>query len=110
LYECGSFCRRAEIDEKAIAYRVEFAMAKVNGVPMRPEELFGTSRRVGRGSVAIEDKRNRTKAKKQKAEEQDEIALDIAVEEDERTRLEFHGGRKCPIILPVGRNNVRRNI
>lgn len=89
----GAMCMSADrfVDElksmkKAIDYRVEFAMAKVNGNAIRPEKLRGTSihvGRFGRGSVVIEDKRNRTKAKKEKAEEQYEIALDIAVEEDE---------------------------
>jgi predicted RNA-binding protein with PIN domain len=93
----GAMCMSADrfVDElksmkKAIGYRVEAAMAKVNGHGIRPEKLRGTSihlGRFGRGSVVIEDKRNRTKAKKkEKAEAQyDNSALldSIAVEEDE---------------------------
>jgi len=86
----GAMCMSADrfVDElkslkKAVAYRVEFAMAKANGNTMRHEKLYGTRinlAKFGRNSVVIEDKRNRTKAKKQKAEEQHEIALDTAVE------------------------------
>lgn len=89
----GAMCMGAErfVDElksmkKAVAWRVEFAMAKANGVTMRPEKLHGTSINLapfGRNSVLLEDKRNRTKVKKQKAEQQHEIALDTAVEEVE---------------------------
>ena len=67
----GAMCMSAErfVTElksvrKAVEYRVEAAMAKVNGVSMRPEKLRGTTiqmGRFGRRSVMIEDKRNRTK-------------------------------------------------
>jgi predicted RNA-binding protein with PIN domain len=89
----GAMCMSADrfVDElksmkKAIEYRVEAAMAKVNGSVIRPEKLRGTSihvGRFGRGSIVVEDKRNRTKAKKLKAEEYYEIDLNITVEEDE---------------------------
>jgi predicted RNA-binding protein with PIN domain len=88
----GAMCMSADrfVDElksmkKAIEYRVEFAMAKVNGVSIRPEKLRGTSIHLGtfgRGSFLIEDKRNRTKVKKERAEEQHETALDVVVEKD----------------------------
>jgi hypothetical protein len=78
-HSAGALCMGADrfIDElkatkKAIQYRVEAAMAKVNGHAIRPERLrtpeaanaFFTTR-FGRHSVIIEDKRNRTKAKQQ---------------------------------------------
>ena len=56
--------------QKAVAYRVEAAVAKVNGHAIRPEQLRGTVNHVamptrfGRRSVLIEDKRNRTKTNK----------------------------------------------
>ncbi|GAX12953.1 hypothetical protein FisN_2Hh444 [Fistulifera solaris] len=52
--------------KKAMEFRVEAAMSKVNGHAIRPEKLRGTAmvHRFGRGSVLIEDKRNRTKVKK----------------------------------------------
>ena len=71
----GAWCMGADrfVDElKAVragmSYRVEAAMAKVNGHAVRPEKLrntVATNRRFGRNSVVIEDKRNRTKVKKQ---------------------------------------------
>jgi uncharacterized protein len=67
----GAMCMSATrfVDElkavkKATEYRVEVAMAKVNGHAVRPEKLRGTHIHVstfGRNSVLIEDKRNRTK-------------------------------------------------
>jgi predicted RNA-binding protein with PIN domain len=67
----GAMCMSATrfVDElkavkKATEYRVEAAMAKVNGNPLRPDKLRGTHIHVGtfgRNSVLIEDKRNRTK-------------------------------------------------
>ncbi|KAI2490906.1 YacP-like NYN domain [Fragilaria crotonensis] len=67
----GAMCMSATrfVDElkaikKATEYRVEVAMAKVNGHSVRPEKLRGTHIHVstfGRNSVLIEDKRNRTK-------------------------------------------------
>ena len=69
--------------KKAMDYRVEAAVAKANGHAIRPEKLRGTQiHRFGRGSVLIEDKRNRTKAKKQ-PEEDLELDIEIEVEEDE---------------------------
>ena len=57
--------------KKSISHRVEAAMAKVNGLPMRPEKLRGTYvHTFGRGSVVIVDKRKQKQerlAKKQKA-------------------------------------------
>jgi uncharacterized protein len=56
--------------QKAVAYRVEAAVAKVNGHAIRPEQLRGNMNQVamptrfGRRSVLIEDKRNRTKTSK----------------------------------------------
>jgi predicted RNA-binding protein with PIN domain len=74
----GAVCMSASrfVDElkavqKAVAYRVEAAVAKVNGHAIRPEQLRGTANhqvampnRFGRRSVLIEDKRNRTKTNK----------------------------------------------
>ena len=88
----GAWCMSANrfVDElkatkKAIAYRVEAAVAKVNGHAIRPEKLRGTTlhSRFGRGSVLIEDKRNRTKAKLKKEEPKYEVELNIEVKEDE---------------------------
>jgi predicted RNA-binding protein with PIN domain len=89
----GAMCMGAErfVDElkavkKAVEYRVEAAVAKVNGHSIRPEKLRGTHfRRFGKGSALVEDKRNQTKSSKKKEEvEYEEVNLDdIVVEEDE---------------------------
>ena len=89
----GALCMSSQrfVDElksmkKAIDYRVEAAMAKVNGQVVRPEKLRGTYfHNFGRGSVLIEDKRDRKNKKKaQREEEEYEIDIDdIEVEEDE---------------------------
>jgi uncharacterized protein len=73
----GAVCMSASrfVDElkavqKAIAYRVEAAVAKVNGHAIRPEQLRRTDKHVamptrfGRQSVVMVDKRNRTKVNK----------------------------------------------
>jgi predicted RNA-binding protein with PIN domain len=89
----GALCMSADrfVDElkavkKAVDYRVEAAVAKVNGHGIRPEKLRGTHfHRFGRGSVLIEDKRNRTKSSRKK-EEVEEYAVnldDMELEEDE---------------------------
>ena len=81
------FVDELKSNKKAIEYRVEAAMAKVNGQVVRPEKLRGSYfHNFGRGSVLIEDKRDRKLKKKaqQEAEEEYEIDLgDIEVEEDE---------------------------
>ena len=65
------FVDELKSNKKAIEYRVEAAMAKVNGQAMRPEKLRGSYfHNFGRGSVLIVDKR-KGKAKK-KAEQQRE--------------------------------------
>jgi predicted RNA-binding protein with PIN domain len=85
--------------QKAIAYRVEAAVAKVNGHSIRPEQLRGgissssssankvvMPSRFGRRSVILEDKRNRTKVSKKNdgIENGYEIDIsDIELEEDE---------------------------
>jgi predicted RNA-binding protein with PIN domain len=88
----GALCMGADrfVDElkavkKAVEYRVEAAVARVNGHSIRPEKLRGTQfRRFGRKSALVEDKRNRTKSSKKKDEEEYEVNLDdIVVEEDE---------------------------
>ena len=91
----GAWCMSASrfVDElkamkKAMSYRVEAAVAKVNGHAVRPEKLRGTANnhRFGRRQFVIEDKRNRTKAKLKKQEEEEqkyEVELDIEVKEDE---------------------------
>lgn len=57
--------------KQTVSYRVEAAVAKVNGHGIRPEKLRGTAPvRFGRGSVLIEDRRNRTTVKQRKELEQ----------------------------------------
>lgn len=73
--------------KKATQYRVEAAMAAVNGHAIRPEKLRGTHVHVstfGRNSVLIEDNRNKTK----KARVRDivlrpEDMVNVTVDEDE---------------------------
>lgn len=94
----GALCMSANrfVDElkavnRAVEYRVEAAVAKVNGHSIRPSQLRGRANgagtvmptRFGRQSILMEDKRkNRTKVVQ--AEEEYEIDLsDIQVEEDE---------------------------
>lgn len=89
----GAVCMSAErfVDElkamkKAIEYRVEAAMASVNGHAIRPEKLRGTSiytSRFRQRSVIIEDKRNRTKLPPRKASEDFQLKVQVDVEEDE---------------------------
>ena len=90
----GALCMSASrfVDElkamkKAIDYRVEVAVAKANGQSVRPEKLRGTYfHKFGRGSVLIEDKRQRRAERKKQPEEQEEeydIEIDIELEEDE---------------------------
>jgi hypothetical protein len=68
-----------------VEYRVEAAVARVNGHAIRPEKLRGTQlRRFGKGSALVEDKRNQTKSSKKKEVEYEEVNLDdIVVEENE---------------------------
>ena len=80
----GALCMSAErfVDElkatkQAIGYRVEAAMAKVNGHAIRPEALRGTHyvHNFGRGSVVIDDKRERQRQRmEQKQKEEEEAA------------------------------------
>jgi predicted RNA-binding protein with PIN domain len=88
----GAMCMGADrfVDElkavkKAVEYRVEAAVARVNGHSIRPEKLRGTHfRRFGKGSALVEDKRNQTKSSKKKEEEVYKVNLDdIVVEENE---------------------------
>ena len=99
----GAVCMSASrfVDElkavqKAVAYRVEAAVAKVNGHAIRPEQLRGAHgnsqvvmpTRFGRRSVVIEDKRNRTKTRKddmidEKYESYLSTVIQQQVEEDE---------------------------
>jgi predicted RNA-binding protein with PIN domain len=88
----GAMCMGADrfVDElkavkKAVEYRVEAAVARVNGHSIRPEKLRGTHfRRFGRGSALVEDKRNQTKSSKKNEEEVYKVNLDdIVVEENE---------------------------
>ena len=66
--------------KKTVEYRVEAAMAKVNGqLDSTPKENRPV--RFGRRSVLIEDKRNRKKSKTQ--QEELDLELDIKVETDE---------------------------
>lgn len=104
----GALCMSASrfVDElkavkKATEYRVELAVAKANGHAVRPESLRGKAMpSFGRGSVLIEDKRNKTKSiyttfrgstmiedgKRKEEEEFDtnSIIQNIIVETDER--------------------------
>lgn len=83
----GRFVDELKAVKKVVEYRVEAAMAKVNGHAIRPEKLRkeGTSIHVGRFGkrpLLIEDKRNKTKTKKRKPQFED-LELDIQVDEDE---------------------------
>lgn len=81
------FVQELKAVQSAVEYRVELAMSKVNGQPIRPEKLRGThiftGTRFGRKSVLIEDKRNRTKTTKPvlSEEEIERIIGTITVEE-----------------------------
>lgn len=79
----GRFVDELKASKKVMGYRVEQAVAAVNGHAIRPEKLRTTQihRRFGRGSVVIEDKRNRTKVKPE--EELLDIELNVELEEDE---------------------------
>lgn len=87
----GALCMGAErlVDElkavkEAISYRVEAAVAKVNGHAIRPEKLRGTYfHSFGKRQFLIEDKRNRTKIKEAKEEDTDVDVGEIKVEEAE---------------------------
>lgn len=69
--------------KKATEYRVEAAMSKVNGHAIRPEKLRGTMiHRFGRGSVLIEDKRNRTKVNKRDEIQDQLLMLDSNTDEE----------------------------
>jgi predicted RNA-binding protein with PIN domain len=83
------FVQELKALQHAISYRVEAAMSKVNGQPIRPEKLRGThiftGSRFGKRSILIEDKRNRTKTTKQQLSEEEieRIIGTIKVEETE---------------------------
>jgi predicted RNA-binding protein with PIN domain len=90
----GAMCMSATrfVDElkaqkKATQYRVEAAMAKVNGHSIRPEKLRGTHVHIstfGRNSILIEDKRNRTKKTRLKdIELLPEDMVNVTLDEDE---------------------------
>ena len=74
------FINELKAVKKGVEYRVEAAVAKVNGHAVRPKQLRTTyTPRFGRRSVLIEDKRNRTKTRKMKQD----VDLDIEIEEVE---------------------------
>ena len=74
------FVNELKAAKESVGFLVEAAVARANGHAIRPEKLRSTSiYRFGRGSVLIEDKRNRTKAKPEVPEVDFEI--DIKVEE-----------------------------
>jgi predicted RNA-binding protein with PIN domain len=82
------FVEELKAMKKAMDYRVEAAVAKVNGHAIRPEKLRGTSlHRFGRGSVIIEDKRNRTKTNHKQGDDEEEpvykVELNLTVDQDE---------------------------
>jgi predicted RNA-binding protein with PIN domain len=64
---------------KATMYRVEAAVAKANGHAIRPAKLMGTLMPTAstRGSIIIEDKRNRPKKKKKDEGEQARTLEDL---------------------------------
>lgn len=67
--------------KQAVAYRVEAAVAKVNGHAIRPEKLRGTQiHRFGRGSVLIEDKRKRKEEKMREEANQDDFDIDLNID------------------------------
>lgn len=58
----GRFVDELKAVKKATEYRVEVAVAKANGHAVRPEKLRSTDMAgFGRGSILIEDKRNKRK-------------------------------------------------
>jgi len=86
----GALCMSADrfVNElksikKAVSYRVEAAVAQVNGHVIRPEQLRGSTSkgRFGRRSVLIEDKRNRTNTRKLAEEELLDIEVRITEED-----------------------------
>ena len=88
----GAWCMSADrfVNElkavkNALGYRVEAAMAKVNGHAIRPEKLRSTPIvPFGRNSVLIEDKRNKTKTRKKDfVELLDDVDVGLVVEENE---------------------------
>jgi predicted RNA-binding protein with PIN domain len=97
----GALCMGAErfVTElkavrQSVAYRVEAAVAAANGHAIRPDALRKTpsaaaasaallSRRFGRGSVVIEDKRKRKEEMKRRADAIPDLDIKIEVEVDE---------------------------
>jgi predicted RNA-binding protein with PIN domain len=98
----GALCMGAErfVTElkavrQSVAYRVEAAVAAVNGHAIRPDALLRKSsaaaaaaavlmnRRFGRGSVVIEDKRKRKEETKRRADAIPDLDIKIEVEVDE---------------------------
>lgn len=74
------FVNELKAVKKAVDYRVEAAIAAVNGHSIRPVQLRGTSlRRFGRRSVLIEDKRK--KRKEEDLIEAFDVNLDVTEEE-----------------------------
>jgi predicted RNA-binding protein with PIN domain len=87
LMSATRFVDELKAVKAAVSYRVEAAVAKANGHAIRPEKLRGTYfHKFGRGSVLIEDKRNRPKKNKNKEDDQEvdkSLLTDIEVEVDE---------------------------
>lgn len=90
----GAMCMSATrfVDElkavkRSTQYRVEVAMAQVNGHAIRPEKLHGSHVHLstfGRNSMLIEDKRNRTKKTRLKdIELLPEDMVNVTLDEDE---------------------------
>ncbi|CAB9523343.1 RNA-binding protein containing a PIN domain [Seminavis robusta] len=83
----GRFVDELKALRKAINYRVEAAVAKVNGQTMRPESLQGTYfHNFGRGSVLVEDKRQQKlerKLRKQQEQQQQQEEVDTVETEVE---------------------------
>ncbi|KAL7566947.1 hypothetical protein ACA910_008667 [Epithemia clementina (nom. ined.)] len=84
----GRFVNELKAIKNVIGYRVEAAMAKVNGHAIRPEKLRNTAPvTFGRKSALIVDMRNKTKTKRKREDELllllDDDSLNLTVEENE---------------------------
>lgn len=79
------FINELKAAKEGMDYRVEAAVAKVNGHCVRPKQLRDFAPiQFGRNSVLIEDKRNRTKTRKEKKNEiLDGEDIQIEVQENE---------------------------
>ena len=102
IMSADRFVNELKAVRKGIEYRVEAAMAKVNGHSIRPQALRKTDLGTwfGRNSVEIVDKRNRTKKVKEDVVDLD-LKLNLDIEEDE-------SGIPWWATVPNGTNPYRR--